>query len=155
MLTCLLATLLSIGQVSTTAGQTRFTDIRLVIGKHGQLTHRSAGFDELGGALILDTAARQIRFEADGRTLFAAPFDSLIALHYEDSAYPKRSFRRPTEFLTIHYATGDGQRMSRVLRLTGGKTPDILAALKRQTGLENRPDPPCANLPPHDRHRRP
>jgi hypothetical protein len=79
-----MAAILSLGPAAALHAESRFSDARLVIDKHRfPYDH----VDEVQGVLVSDTAAGQLRFEADGRVLFEAAYDRLTALHYEQSKY--------------------------------------------------------------------
>ena len=103
------------------------------MGKHGKSLFRSDRFVVADGALVSDPQARRLRFEADGRVLFDASYDSLTALHYEASTYPP-SRRRSRFYLTVHYTNGAGDPKAEVVRLTQGEADGVLAVLERDTG---------------------
>lgn len=90
---------------------------------------------EATGVLISDPPGRTIRFDVDGRAVFAIPYDSVTAMHYEQAQYPKRFLRRPSFYLTIHYSDSADQAAFETLRLLSG--PEVVSALdtlERDTG---------------------
>jgi hypothetical protein len=117
------------------AAESRFSDVRLMVSRHGISFIRYEGFDERRGVLVSDTAARRLRFEADGRLLFDVPFDRLSAGRCEQSKYPPRSFRRSGHYLTLHYVRETGEPAFGVFRLPGAAVVDLLAAFERDTGM--------------------
>lgn len=125
--------LLSIGQAAPAIVQTRFADVRLVVGTRSPGFFDNGGFDDRAGELIVDPAAGLIRFDADGQAVFAAPFDRITALRYEVTKYPFRAFRRANDILALYY-TRDGQLDTRILLLPKDKVPSILKAVEHDTG---------------------
>lgn len=115
------------------AGAARFDDVRFVVGRHGPRLFRGEGLDDVRAVLVIDTQGRELRVEADNRTLLALPFGRITGLHYEESKYPKRFLSRSTPFLAIqHDAAADGVSL---LRLSTESTPRILEAIERATGI--------------------
>ena len=112
------------------AEESRFADVRLIVGRGW-----NGGFDEAKGALISDTQAKRLRFEAGGRSLLDVRFDHLRAARYEQSKYPPRSFRRSGYYLTLHYVRDMGDPGFDVLRLPGGAAADLLAVIERDTDI--------------------
>ena len=112
------------------AEESRFADVRLIVGRGW-----NGGVDEAKGALILDTAAQRLRFEASGRSLLDMRFDQLRAARYEQSKYPPRSFRRSGLYLTLHYIRDTGDPAFEVLRLPGGAAADLLVVFERNTDI--------------------
>ena len=89
--------------------ESRFDDVRWIVGRHGQALFRNEGFDDVEGVLTSDAAGQRLRFEAARRSSFDVSFDRLTALHYEESTYPSRVFRRSGLYLTIHYTSATGE----------------------------------------------
>jgi len=112
------------------AEESRFADVRLIVGRGW-----NGGFDEAKGALISDTQAKRLRFEAGGRSLLDVRFDQLRAARYEESKYPPRSFQRSGIYLTLHYVRDTGDPAFDVLRLPGGAAADLLAVIERDTDI--------------------
>lgn len=112
------------------AAESRFADVRLIVGRDW-----NGGFDEARGELISDTQAKRLRFEVSGRSLFDVPFDRLRAGRYEESKYPPRSFRRSGHYLALHYVRHTGEPAFDVFRLPGDQAVDLLAVFERDTGI--------------------
>ena len=124
------AALLIFLAVPAYAEESRFADVRLIVGRGW-----NGGFDEAKGALISDTQAKRLRFDVGGRSLLDVRFDQLRAARYEQSKYPPRSFRRSGFYLTLHYVRETGDPAFDVLRLPGGAAADLLAVFERDTDI--------------------
>jgi hypothetical protein len=124
------AVMLVLLAVPVHAEESRFTDVRLVVGRGW-----NGGFDEAKGVLISDSQAKRLRFDVDGRSMLDVRFDQLRAARYEQSKYPPRSFRRSGLYLTVHYVRDTGDPAFEVLRLPGGAAADLLAVFERDTDI--------------------
>jgi len=114
--------------------ETKFTNVQLVVGRHGQSVLRNPGLDHVAGTLTIDADAGRLLFEAPGRPPLEVEFGALVALHYEESKFPRRVFGRRTPYLTVHHTAANGEPDSAVFRLPEEASPDILAAVERDTG---------------------
>lgn len=114
--------------------ETTFTNVQLVVGRHGQSVLRNPGLDHVAGTLTIDADTGRLLFEAAGRPPLEIGFGALVALHYEESKFPRRVFGRRTPYLTVHHTAANGEPDSAVFRLPEEASPDILAAVERDTG---------------------
>ena len=146
------ALVLLLAQGTPGRAQERFNDVSLVVAKK---THRPLARDSFqtrSGELTLDAAARELRFEADGRVFLSVSYDRLTTAHYETTKYPPRAFRRVNHLLAISYAGVHSQPESSILQLTKDNWPAVLVALERDTGLRVEQSPSTASpagLPIH------
>jgi hypothetical protein len=117
-------------------GQSRITlaEARLVVGAHGSGLFRGAGFDTIDGNLVIDSAGRQMRFEAAGAVRLAVSYDAIRALRFEVSRFPQRAFRRSTTFLTVFHDAGPSGISTAIVRLPGNAR-DRLDEIERATGV--------------------
>jgi len=113
--------------------QSRFDDVRLVSARHRQ-GFRKARFDEVKGALVSDAQQRRLYFEGESGAALELPFDRLVALHFESSAYPPRIFGRSRAYLVIHYSSSIGARMFAIFRLPTDTASMLMATIERDTG---------------------
>jgi uncharacterized protein YcfJ len=116
--------------------ESRFADVRMATGRHGKtLFVHGEAFDEIEGVLVSDAKARAVRFEVAGASRFDASFDQLTAIHYEESAYPKRSPRRAGRYLVVHYTSTTGAPRFEIFRLPGDSADAIVAGVQVDTGM--------------------
>ena len=113
--------------------QSRFEDVRLVVGRHG-VGLTNPGFDEVKGVLIIDTTAGRLRFEAPDRPALDLSLHAVLTSHYEESSFPKRALRRHGLYLTVFHVGAGGEAEVAIFRLPGSVVADCLAALERGTG---------------------
>jgi hypothetical protein len=118
---------------SSLDAESRFAGVRLVVGRHGSVVQNS-GLDEVEGVLSIDAEAGRLRFEAPGRPVLEVALDAVIALHYEESSYPRRLFRRRGLYLTVHHTGAGGEAEVAIFQLPKGAADDCLAAVARSTG---------------------
>ena len=128
--------LVSLLPVPSLRAESRFEDVRLIVGRHGEALFRNEGFDDVRGTLTSDAQVRQLRFETASRVLlFEVSFDRLTSLHYEESRYPRLAFSRSRAYLTIHYTSAAGVSRFEILRLSKDSAASLLATVGRDTGL--------------------
>ncbi len=116
------------------SAQSRF-EVRAVVGRHGWSPIRNEGLDEAAGVLTIDAETRRLRVELTNGPSFDVAFDALVALHYEESQYPRRWFGRTGLYLTVHHTSPTGQPEVAIFRLARDSAADCLAALEHDTGL--------------------
>jgi len=119
---------------SAAQAQTRFEDVRLVVGRHGQSMVRNPGLTHVEGTLTIDPQARRLRFDAPAEPSREIAFDAIVALHYEESSFPRRAFGRRTPYLAVHHTAANGEPDLAILRLPGESRAEILSTLERATG---------------------
>ena len=115
--------------------QARFDDIRFIVKRNAPGGFRGEGLQDVRAVLTLDVAEKRLRVESGDRPLLEVPFERLTGLHYEESRYPKRSFRRSSPFLTIHYTNVAGDSAVEILKLSRDSAAAVLQAIERDTGL--------------------
>jgi len=137
---------------SSLQAESRFPGVRLVVGRHGQSVLRNPGLEEVEGVLTVDTVTGRLRFEASGRSTVDVALETVIALHYEESSYPRRPFRRHGLYLTVHHTGAGVEGEVAIFRLPRDSADDCLAVLARDTGhtIDRRPSTTSwAGLPIH------
>jgi hypothetical protein len=116
--------------VPAQAGESRFDDVRLIVGRGWK-----GSFDDEKGALISDSQTKRLRFDVGGRTLVDVRFEQLTAARYEQAQYPKRWFGRSWHYLTLHYIRDTGEPAFDVLLLPAASADHLLSALERDTDI--------------------
>jgi hypothetical protein len=96
---------------------------------------RHGSVETARGALVTNAAKGSMLFRRDGRTLLTVAFRNIVALHSEQSKYPRRPWGRSGRYLAIHFLAEDGQVRSAVVALNGRKGEHTLAALEIDTGV--------------------
>ena len=114
--------------------QSQFPGVRLIVGRHGQSMFRNPGLDEAEGVLTVDAQARRLLFVASRRNILDVPLAAMVALHYEESSYPRRVFGRRGLYLTVHYSGSTSERQVAIFRLPRESVEDCLAALAKASG---------------------
>ena len=99
------------------------------------------GFDEVNGVFVSDPEAKRLRFDGAGKSLFDVSFEQLTAIHYEESKYPPRIFRRSA---LSHHPLYEHDGGSSVCHLSAAQRCGVDAsgtAVRSDTGmtLETRP----------------
>lgn len=144
--------LVSLLPASSLHAESRFENVRLIIGTHGRMLFRAEGFHDVGGVLTSDAAARQLRFESADGTMRQLPFDRLISVHYEESKYPEVLFGRSRSYLTIHYLNIASESHFEIFRLPKEIASDLLVTVERDAGITIDRGPPTSSflgLPVH------
>jgi hypothetical protein len=112
-------------------------DLRVVEKRH-VINQRDGGFEEDKGWLVLDTPARQLRFEVDLQATFTVEYSRLTAIHFENSSEASKwgwPLKDSRNYLTIHHLDRDGQAAFETFHLRGDDVAWLVDALHRETGL--------------------
>ena len=114
-------------------GQARFDDVYVLVADNplDWLTNKS--HSEQRAVFIADGVTAQLHLEVDGQRRLTVPRGAVSALHYEESAWPRRLFGRRAPYLTIHYRGEDGAAAFAILRLSPKSAPQVLEEVGRTT----------------------
>ena len=102
---------------------------------------------ELEGALVSDSRAKQLRFENGGRATVEIPYDRIKGLLYERAAKPRYGMglllawpllftKSKKHFVTVQYTDASGAGKFEIIRLDKGNVTMALATLEADTGIK-------------------
>lgn len=91
-------------------------------------------FRSTNGELVLDSARREITFDAAHGAATVVPFDGIVALHLEDTGNRRGLVRNRDLFLVVHHAAGQAGGGAETFRMSEGAGLAAVEAIEQRTG---------------------